>query len=385
MPYLSTENASPVCPSSEAVDTVYLSPLWPARVSSVEGITPLLGLSAHAVTESRRGGQNMIHGLAERLTKSGIPVLRVHYSADPEKRPGTTAGDLWLAQATQGYAGGVNSPRWRKEMEIDYGALLGTMLFPLWSQWSTNGRIVIPAFDPIGYKIYGSYDHGWRHPGCYLVHGINPDGNMVTLWEMWASHVTYQDWAKVIKGERVTVPSCGSSCHPESRTFLGNPYAGREVYRVADSSIWAEDKPQADNTMKSMAKLYRGAGVTFIPGEKGGDTTVAEWLIGTYWKDPMQPQYRITTACPKLIWEIGRQRHKDVSDQVAVRKAQPEELVDKDNDAFDSLKYFLLKFPPTPQEAKAAQKPGSFAWWRKMSITPRAAGDPAPTYQRGML
>ena len=326
----------------------------------------------------------MIHGLAERLTSSGIPVLRVHYSADPEKRPGTSAGDAWLAQATQGYAGGMNSPRWRKEMEIDYGALLGTMLFPLWSQWSTNGRIVIPPFDPVGYTLYSSYDHGWRHPGCYLVHGMNPDGALVTLWEMWAAHVPYQAWAKVIQGESVRVPSCGSSCHPDVREFPGNPYAGRERFKLADCSIWAEDNQQSDNTMKSVARLFRTAGVTFIPAEQGGDTTVAEWLIGHYWKDPSAPLYRITTACPKLIWEIGRQRHKDKSETVAKNSAQPEELVDKDNDAFDAMKYFFLKFPPTPQGAKAVQKPGSWAWWRKMAITPRAAGAPVPSYQRSL-
>lgn len=324
----------------------------------------------------------MIHGLQERLTSSGIPVLRVHYSADPEKRPGTPAGDGWLAQAIQGYAGGLNSPRWRKEMEIDYGALLGTMLFPLWAQWSTNGRIVIPPFDPVGYKLYESYDHGWRHKGAFHVHGINPDGDKVTLWEMWASHVGYQSWAKVMQGERVVVPPCGASCHPEARTFPGNPYAGRAVFSVADPSIWAEDKPQQDNTMKSTAKLFRSAGVYFIPGEQGGDTTVAEWLIGQYWQDPLHPTYRITTACPGLIWEIGRQRHKDHSDAVGQRKAQPEELVDKDNDAWDSTKYFHLKFPAAPVLAKAAQKPGSWAWWQKLAKTAPTQGGAIPSYQR---
>ena len=41
----------------------------------------------------------------------------------------------------------------------------------------------------------------WRHRGAYLVHGINPDGEKVTLWETWASHVGYQSWAKIINGD----------------------------------------------------------------------------------------------------------------------------------------------------------------------------------------
>lgn len=327
----------------------------------------------------------MREGLAERLTTGGIPVLRLHYSADPEKRPGTPDGDAWLTQAMQGYAGGINAPRWRKEMEIDYGALMGTMLFPQWANWSTNGRIVVPPFDPIGYKLYGSYDHGWRHPGCYLVHGLNPDGDLVTLWEMWGAHIPYQSWARAINGETVRVPSCGASCHPDTREYPGNPYAGKEQFKLADPSIWAEDKPQQDNTMKSTARLFRMASVPFIPAENGGDTTISEWLIGNYWKDPFNPRYRITTACPKLIWEIGRQRHKDRSDAVAKNVAQPEELVDKDNDAFDAMKYFLLKFPPTPVQHKAAQKAGSFAWWQKVAIDKGLRRGPMPVFRREMV
>jgi hypothetical protein len=326
----------------------------------------------------------MMHGLSERLTTGGLPVLRLHYSASDHKRPGTVAGDAWLASASEGYPGGINSPRWRKEMEIDYQALSGTKLFPLWSQWQANGRIVCAPFDPIGYTLYGSYDHGWRHPSCYLVHGINPDGEIITLWEFWASHVPYQAIAKIIHGEPVRVPGCGSSCHPEQRTFLGNPFGGRERWKVADSSIWAEDKPQHDGTMKSTAKLFRGEQIHFIPAEKGGDTTVAEWLIGHYWREPLAPLYRITTACPKLIWEIGQQRHRDVSEAVAQYRSQPEELIDKDNDAFDAMKYFHLKFPPAPRLAKADQKACSFAWWRKLS-TEHQPGQPLPSYQRNMV
>lgn len=327
----------------------------------------------------------MSEGIRGRLTTGGIPVMRLHYSADPEKLPGTAVGDKWLAQAVQGYAGGVNSPRWRKEMEIDYGALMGTMLFPQWAQWSTNGQIVVPPFDPVGYKLYETYDHGWRHPAAFHVHGINPDGFLVTLWEFWGSHVPYQYIARIIKGERVTVPPCGASCHAHAREFPGNPYAGQAGVRRADPSMWAMDKPQHDGTMKSMAKLFAKEGVHFIPAEKGGDTTIAEWLIGYYWQNPMEPLYRITTACPKLIWELGRQRHKDVSDQVAKNKAQPEELVDKDNDAFDSMKNFLQLFPPRPPGYKAEQRGNTFSWWRKIGNTVFQPGEALPSFQRDVV
>lgn len=322
----------------------------------------------------------MIAGLGGRVTKSAVPVMRIHYTADPHKRPGTPEGDAWLTQAVQGYPGGVKCPRWRKEMEIEYGALGGTKLFPLWEQWRTNGRILVAPFQPIGYRLYGSYDHGWRHPACYLVHGINGDGEMVTLWEFFGAHVPYQHIARIIKGESVRVPACGAECHPEMREFPGNPFAGQELYKVADPSIWAEDQQQSDGTMKSTAKLFMGEKVFFLQGTRGGDTTFAEWMIGHWWADPLKPLWRITTACPNLDREIGLQRHKDISPQVALNKAQPEQLVDRDNDAFDAWKYFGMRFPPTPQGASAEQKGNTFAWWRKMSRT-AVEGQAASTFR----
>jgi hypothetical protein len=89
-----------------------------------------------------------VQGISERLTKAGIPVLRLHYSADPSKRPGTPEGDAWLEQAIQGYPGGTRSPKWMKEFEIDFGALGGTRLIPGWDELKTNPRIIIPPINP---------------------------------------------------------------------------------------------------------------------------------------------------------------------------------------------------------------------------------------------
>lgn len=318
----------------------------------------------------------MIPGLAERVTSGGIPVLRLHYSADPGKRPGTPDGDAWLAQGTQGYPGGTNSPRWRKEMEIDYGALGGTKLFPDWESWATAGHLVVQPFVPTGYRLYASYDHGWRNPACYYVHGVGSDGQIVTLWECYGDHIPVGAMAKVILGEPVRLP--------DGRVLPGNPFAGQETWRIADPSIWAEDQPMADGTNKGIVELFRRAGVYFTKGEKGGDTMVAEWLLGYWWKDPTAPLYRITTDCPKLIWELGRQRHKDVSGQVALNRDQPEELVDKDNHSWDALKMFLKRFPPKPADQRATLTPNTFLWWRQQTARAKQ-GLPMRSFSREMV
>lgn len=318
----------------------------------------------------------MIPGFETRVTKGGIPVIRIHYSADPAKRPGTPDGDKWIADELKGYPGGSLSSRWRKEMEIDYGAMGGTKVFPKWEEWATSGKIVVRPFDPIGYKLYGSYDHGWRRPSAYHVHGINGDGEIVTLWEFYGERVTVNEIAKIILGQAVSTS--------DGRRFPGNPYAGQETFRVADPQIWAEDQQMSDNPMKSISYLFEQMKIYFEPGDRGGDVTVAEWLYGHFWADPTQPLYRITTACPKLIWEIGKLRYREYSPRVAVNREQPESLVDKDDHAWDSLKLFLKRFPPTPKELAEKKQPGNFQWWRKQAINAKN-GMAAQTYRREMV
>lgn len=316
-----------------------------------------------------------IPGLSARVVPGGIPVVRVHYTADPAKRSGTVEGEHWLEDTTLGYPGGVRSARWRKEMEIDYRAMSGAKLFPEWDRWLALGTIVIPPFVPHGYRIYGSYDHGWNRPAVYLVHGINGDGDKVVLWEFYAPHVPVPQLARIILGHDVRLP--------DGRLFRGNPFAGQETWRRADPEIWAEDQ-QADKAFKSVASLFRRCGVVFTRADRGGDITVAEWMLGHDWIDPWHPRLRITTACPNLIRELGGLRHPELSSTVALNKGPSEAIVDKDCDAWDSLKYFYQKFPPGAVERKPAQKANTFAWWRQQAIKAQR-GELAGTFRREMV
>src|SRR6185436_9865161 len=134
-------------------------------------------------------------------------------------------------------------------------------------------------------------------------------------------------------------------------------------------------------TMKSVAYLFEQNGVYFEPGNHGGDTTVIEWILGYLWRDLDNPLWQITTDCPKLLWEMSKLRHRELSARVALNKDQPEALVDKDNHAWDGIKMFFQKFPPTPQEQQAAKAPGTFEWWRKQAKS-ASEGNLAGTYHR---
>jgi len=123
--------------------------------------------------------------------------------------------------------------------------------------------------------------------------------------------------------------------------------------------------------------------VFFKPGQRGGDMTAAEWLLSSFWADPAQPRYRIVNGCRWLLWELGRQRFKDVSAMVAQHQNPSETLVDKDNHAWDGLKMFLAEFPPGPMAMKPAERGNTFAWWKKQ-VKRAQEGKAVQSYRRSM-
>ena len=303
----------------------------------------------------------MIPGFSSRITSTGIGVLRYHYSADSNKRPGTLNGDAWITEEARVYPMGQDDPRWKKEMEIQYGALGGQHLFPRWDRWKNGmdgAAIVVPSYEAQGTRLYGSYDHGWHNPSAFHLHSVDGDGVITTIWELYGAQIPAHQIATIIKGR--------DGFDQNGKRYAGCPYPYDSIsWIVADPSIWNEDKPQFEGPNKSTAAIFREMGVHMIPGERGGDITVANWLHGWYWKDVQHPRYRIAASCLKLIWEIGQQRRKEFSTQVALNRSQPEELIDKDNHAFDGLKYLLKKHPPPLTFTKPETRPNTFAWWKK--------------------
>lgn len=314
----------------------------------------------------------MRDALTSRITSGGIHVVRLHYAADPTKDPSTPDGAGWIKSYSSGYARGLNDPYWRKEMEIIYNAGGGENVFPHFSEWRTNSCIFIPPDpDVSNAKIYASYDHGWTNPSCYLVHAVYPGGLKRTIWEFYASEVPVSMIAEIIKGNEIVTP--------DGRKFAGNPYAGKEVFKIADPEIDRRTQALYNGANKSIYKLFQDCGVYFTLGERGDDLTVVNWLVGNLWADPMNPVYQICSNCPYLIWELTKLKFPEYN----FNKNQREVIVDRDNHAWDALKYFLKRFPTTNKPKEPRNETNTFEWWCKVAES-HAKGKPIPTYRREM-
>lgn len=298
--------------------------------------------------------------LTTRITSGGLFVARLHYAADENKNPDNSVGRAWIKSALSGYAGGINDPNWLKEMEILYTAGSGQRILQNWQGWLQSSNIFIDGeVDLTGAKLYASYDHGYANPAAYLVHALYPDGMRRTVWEFYQAEVPVPKIASIIKGKKTQLD--------DGRVFEGNPYAGLECgVRIADPEIMRRTQVMQNGPNKSIADLFRMEGVYFQAGERGDDMTVANWLLGNLWLDPMNPSYQIHRSCRNLIWELGRLQRKTWSPLQARTRNQPEALLDKDNHAWDALKYWLKRFPVGVAQQPKIEQVANFEFWRDM-------------------
>ena len=315
----------------------------------------------------------MREALTNRITSGGINVVRLHYAADPDKDPSTPDGAEWVQSQLQGYPGGFENAAWRKEMEIMYSAGGGELVFRKFSDWRVSSNIFIEEDPDIsGAKLYGSYDHGWTNPACYLVHAVYPGGLKRTLWECHGPEIPVPNMAAVIRGE--------DTITPKGVALKGNPYAGKEVFMVADPEIERRNQVMYQGGNKSIAKMFADCGVYFQMGKRGDDMSVINYMLGTLWEDPMFPLYQICRNCKYLIWELGGLKHPKIEHL----KNQKEAIVDRDNHAFDALKYFLSRFPVVNRPVKKKEAVATFDWWCDVADNHRK-GKLAPTYYREMV
>jgi len=301
-------------------------------------------------------------GIEHYMAASGFHVIRLHYTADPQKDPDTQDGAKWFETAPIGYRGGIASSAWRREMEIDWDATGGELVFPQLDPYKS--KIVVNPFEiPETWNLYGSFDYGHRNPSSFHVYAIDHDRNIWSVWEYYMA---------------------GKGCRQIAKALRSCPHFDKlDHLPIADPSIWAKTQQTDEgNEMKSIAQLFfelpPAEQIVFSPGKKGGDVTVAEKINGDLWFIPekpepewkFEPKLFLFKTCPMQIWELSKSRYADWSASMSEQRNKKESIVDKDNHAFDDLKMFITMFfmaptqtPPDDLEPLKKIDPASYAEW----------------------
>lgn len=107
-------------------------------------------------------------------TPDGWLVVRVHYTADPDR------DDEWVKEFSKGYRGGTKGRDWQRELEIDFGAYLGDPVYPDFQGFSSIREVNYNPHLP----LWRGWDFGYRNPGVVFAQ-LWPDDTLVTLAELF--------------------------------------------------------------------------------------------------------------------------------------------------------------------------------------------------------
>lgn len=177
-------------------------------------------------------------GLEHRKTKTGLCVLRLHYTADPDKR-----SDEWKAQAHVG----LTAAAWDREMEINWTRASGLAVFAGFVRdWHVaKTELLADPREP----IYRNWDFGLT-PACVWFQ-VTPTSQLLFLHEL----VTWDG--------RGDMKQLGIEQFAPLAVLDSNEvFSGCRFVDYADPAGWA--KAQTD--MKSAVDLMRAEGIYPSPG-----------------------------------------------------------------------------------------------------------------------
>ena len=276
-------------------------------------------------------------GIDTYKTKESFTVVRVHYTADPNKRSNEA-----IAELEKGYPGGRGGAAWRKEMEIDFTAYSGQLLCYHLLQNYRN-KIVIDKFIPDYWLKFGSLDWGRRNYASFHVYSVSEEGHIHSSFEIYLNNTSITDFSTLIK-----------EC----------PYYPQLPTIIADPSLFNKNQEE-EKEAESIADKFEKQGVILEPAPSRNDQLAINELLDRWDKlDLKESTFTISPRCPKQLWEFERLRYKELTTAMLEMKNPHEVLVDKDNHSWDDFKYFISKLLKLPDMNKDDPINPNSAWGR---------------------
>lgn len=129
--------------------------------------------------------------------RNGFHVLRIHYSADPEKNPKTERGMSWIARERKG----MSLSSWEREYEINFNTYSGRAVVDNWrKEWFVNDAV---EYDP-KLTLYQSCDLGTNVAVMFFFQKANVKGvtQIRVLDEIHLTRIHGMNPNTMILGER---------------------------------------------------------------------------------------------------------------------------------------------------------------------------------------
>lgn len=290
------------------------------RISIVSSAQP--GYFAEVITKTPREGNvtTPMRGLRKWQLQNGGKVLEVHYTSDPHKDPDRD-GALWVEERLAEYPGGKDGPLWRQEMEIDFHAYQGGLVFP---DWDSSRHVVSGAqleewkrellFHPGPW--WRAMDYGVRNPFCCL----------------WATEWTHNQHGPVYFIYREFYETgLPLSTLKEAIAGMGGPH---EHYMAS----WIDPRSDRHEMIDSFSPFYLlNHGEYSMNVQKANPSKTAIELLRLWL---FQGRLIVSADCHNFIKEIEHYRYEEWNTAAEQRHNPKEKPVKKEDHLMDALRYF---------------------------------------------
>jgi len=269
-------------------------------------------------------------------TKQGYAIIDLHYSLDPDK-----VSEKWIAEAEKAYPGGRNSLAWRREMEMDWSAGSGELVFPQFSELEKD--ILIDPREPnVMSQLYGGFDWGDNNPCSFHVYEFTINGYIKVIYEWYQRNI----------------PSAEAAGQAVRRMC---PYYNKLEWIAGDPMIWTENQ----YTQNGKTSLYQILSTDLslelridklMPAHNRNDTLMIQKMHMLF----SQGRFKISKVCQNMIKEFKNLRYVEARADLN----SSGKIVNKNNHTWDDCKYFLLTHPSSKQPIEK-EKPGTYGYYNK--------------------
>lgn len=305
----------------------------------------------------------VVRGCTLRRKATGQSIMRLHYSAIPERDPDTEEGKEWKRRERALYS---SESAWKKEQEIDAHAQGGEAVFgPVLSNPDLYKVVVIsdPYWRPDPrWDVAFGFDHG-KANATALLKGyitrkeIDPQTGMERPFDIYLCGEYYS----MRRGPSPREPNGWLNNIDENVIEMKRmPDLERARWISSDPDIFKEKQAQSKGDYTAVYDEYKKAGMVPMRPYLGvrSDITFVEWVMSDYWRGihrGMRPRLYIVCRnpsdrpqpglhpwdCPNLLWELKRAKRVEMTARQLMTRNPSDALVDKTNHLRDAMKYFL--------------------------------------------
>lgn len=308
-------------------------------------------------------------GVKLKRKMNGVPVMRLHYSAIPERNPKINpvfsakledrhrfSPEEWQNNERKTYT--VRG--WDREQEIDDKAAGGEKLFnSILTAFKEKIIITDPRWMPEpDWAVYGGFDHGKTNATTLEKAYVDFDGNIYMCGEYY----------------QMKTPTWDNNVWQNVPLLQLMPHLDLMRWCRADPSIFFDKELQADGSFTNINSIYRGLGFTRLqtfPTSIPREDITFEERLNDHWKNLTEFKPTLFIVCrnyndrrqpgmhpfdsPNLLWELMRMRKKELTAKQLLERNPTEAIVDKDNHAWDAAKYLVMSLPK-PTKVPLAHK-----------------------------